>query len=44
MPDLTNVEEIEMTTPFGKPSDRLTLGTLHGRRLAFYRDTAVATS
>ncbi|MBK6713419.1 MAG: S-methyl-5'-thioadenosine phosphorylase [Chloroflexi bacterium] len=35
MPDLTNVEEIEMTTPFGKPSDRLTLGTLHGRRLAF---------
>ncbi len=35
MPDLTHVEEIEIDTPFGKPSDRLTLGTLHGRRLAF---------
>jgi len=35
MPDLTNVEEVDIDTPFGKPSDKLTLGTLHGRRLAF---------
>ena len=35
MPDLTDVEEVEIDTPFGKPSDRLTLGTLYGRRLAF---------
>ncbi len=35
MPDLTNVEEVEISTPFGKPSDKLTLGTLYGRRLAF---------
>lgn len=35
MTDLTNIEEIEINTPFGKPSDAITVGTLHGRRIAF---------
>lgn len=35
MADLTNVEEIDVTTPFGKPSDKITVGILHGRRIAF---------
>lgn len=35
MADLTDVEEINVTTPFGDPSDAITLGTLHGRRVAF---------
>ncbi|MBK8988946.1 MAG: S-methyl-5'-thioadenosine phosphorylase [Chloroflexi bacterium] len=35
MPDLTNVEEVEIDTPFGKPSDKLILGSLYGRRLLF---------
>ncbi|RMG88973.1 MAG: S-methyl-5'-thioadenosine phosphorylase [Chloroflexi bacterium] len=35
MAALTDVEEIEITTPFGKPSDTITVGTLHGRRIAF---------
>ncbi len=32
---LTDVEEIKVDTPFGKPSDSLVLGTLEGRRIAF---------
>ncbi len=32
---LTDVEEITVDTPFGKPSDSLILGTLEGRRIAF---------
>ena len=35
MPDLQDVETRELVTPFGKPSDAITLGTLHGRRVAF---------
>jgi 5'-methylthioadenosine phosphorylase len=35
MADLTALEEIALDTPFGAPSDKITLGTLHGRRLAF---------
>lgn len=35
MAGLTNIEEIEIDTPFGKPSDVITVGTLHGRRIAF---------
>ena len=35
MAELTDVEEKKITTPFGDPSDTLTIGTLHGRRLAF---------
>jgi 5'-methylthioadenosine phosphorylase len=35
MADLTNIEEINLTTPFGKPSDTINVGTLHGRRIAF---------
>ncbi|MBE2220103.1 MAG: S-methyl-5'-thioadenosine phosphorylase [Anaerolineae bacterium] len=33
--DLTNLEEIDVTTPFGKPSDTIIVGTMHGRRIAF---------
>lgn len=35
MAELTNVEEREIDTPFGKPSDKVLIGTLHGRRVAF---------
>ena len=35
MAQLTDVETIEINTPFGRPSDALTIGTLHGRRIAF---------
>lgn len=35
MPGLTQVEMVEFDTPFGKPSDAITLGTLYGRRVAF---------
>jgi 5'-methylthioadenosine phosphorylase len=35
MEALTDVEELDVTTPFGKPSDLITVGTLHGRRVAF---------
>ena len=32
---LTNIEEVDITTPFGKPSDAITIGTLEGQRVAF---------
>jgi 5'-methylthioadenosine phosphorylase len=32
---LTDVEEVEVATPFGKPSDSYRIGTLEGRRVAF---------
>ncbi|MCY3709457.1 MAG: S-methyl-5'-thioadenosine phosphorylase [Caldilineaceae bacterium] len=32
---LSDVEEIELDTPFGKPSDAYITGTLHGQRVAF---------
>ena len=35
MSGLTHIETIETDTPFGKPSDVITVGTLHGRRVAF---------
>ena len=35
MPELTGVEEINVDTPFGPPSDSLIVGTLEGERVAF---------
>lgn len=35
MADLTDREEREVSTPFGPPSDRITIGTLGGERVAF---------
>jgi 5'-methylthioadenosine phosphorylase len=35
MPGLTDTEEIAIQTPFGEPSDKLVLGSLEGRRVAF---------
>src|SRR5262249_8462442 len=35
MPGLTVTEEIEVETPFGKPSDAYRVGTLEGRQVAF---------
>ncbi len=35
MEGLTEVEEVEVKTPFGEPSDLIVMGTLEGRRVAF---------
>jgi 5'-methylthioadenosine phosphorylase len=35
MPELTDVKEVEVETPFGKPSDAFIIGTLEGERVAF---------
>jgi 5'-methylthioadenosine phosphorylase len=35
MPGLTSTREIEVTTPFGNPSDSFVLGELEGRKVAF---------
>jgi 5'-methylthioadenosine phosphorylase len=35
MEALTDVEEIEVSTPFGAPSDKYIVGTLHNQRVAF---------
>ena len=35
MAGLADVEEIEVDTPFGRPSDAIITGALHGRRVAF---------
>jgi 5'-methylthioadenosine phosphorylase len=35
MPELKDVDEIEVKTPFGSPSDKFILGTLEGERVAF---------
>jgi 5'-methylthioadenosine phosphorylase len=35
MPGLTEVEELNLTTPFGDPSDAIVVGTYHGHRIAF---------
>lgn len=35
MPELTDIKEIEVDTPFGKPSDSFFIGTLEGERVAF---------
>src|ERR1043165_3647641 len=36
MPELTNVEEVRVKTPFGDPSDAFVVGTLEGERVAFF--------
>lgn len=35
MAELTDVEMVDVETPFGAPSDSITIGSLHGRRVAF---------
>ncbi|HRE48105.1 MAG TPA: S-methyl-5'-thioadenosine phosphorylase [Aggregatilineales bacterium] len=35
MPELTDLTTITPVTPYGKPSDAITIGTLHGVRVAF---------
>lgn len=35
MPELLDVEEIEVETPFGRPSDAFIIGTLENQRVAF---------
>ncbi len=35
MEDLTDIEERHVDTPFGSPSDAITIGTLGGQRVAF---------
>jgi len=35
MPGLTKAKEVRINTPFGKPSDAYTVGTLEGRKVAF---------
>jgi 5'-methylthioadenosine phosphorylase len=35
MPELTEIKEVEVETPFGKPSDAFIIGTLEGVRVAF---------
>src|SRR5207247_9118345 len=35
MPELTNVEEVKVNTPFGEPSDSFIIGTLENERVAF---------
>ncbi|HEY9284979.1 MAG TPA: S-methyl-5'-thioadenosine phosphorylase [Pyrinomonadaceae bacterium] len=35
MPELTEVEEVSVETPYGEPSDAFVVGTLEGQRVAF---------
>ena len=35
MPELTDVDEVQVETPFGNPSDKFIIGTLEGERVAF---------
>src|SRR5512137_1207708 len=35
MPDLTDTKEHDITTPFGKPSAPVLVGTLEGKKVAF---------
>jgi 5'-methylthioadenosine phosphorylase len=35
MPELSEIEELEVKTPFGQPSDKFILGTIEGERVAF---------
>jgi 5'-methylthioadenosine phosphorylase len=48
MDGLTDVQEVEVETPFGKPSDKYRVGTLEGRRVAFLarhnRDHSISPS
>jgi 5'-methylthioadenosine phosphorylase len=48
MAGLSDVEEIDVETPFGKPSDAYRIGTLEGKRVAFlarhHRDHTISPS
>jgi 5'-methylthioadenosine phosphorylase len=35
MADLADVKQVDVATPYGRPSDAITLGTLQGRQVAF---------
>ncbi len=35
MSELTDIDSVAVATPFGRPSDDIVLGTLHGHRVAF---------
>lgn len=35
MPGLTDIKEVRVATPFGRPSDLVKVGSLHGLRVAF---------
>ena len=35
MPELNDIDEIDIETPFGSPSDKFFIGTLEGERVAF---------
>lgn len=35
MEGLTDITEVDVDTPFGKPSDKIVIGTLEGKRVAF---------
>jgi 5'-methylthioadenosine phosphorylase len=35
MPELTDIKEVNVDTPFGRPSDAFMIGTLEGTRVAF---------
>lgn len=35
MDDLSDISQVSIATPFGPPSDQITVGTLHGKRIAF---------
>ena len=35
MAEMTAVETVDLDTPFGHPSAPITIGELHGRRIAF---------
>ena len=40
---LENVEEIEMDTPYGKPSDKFAIATFEGKKIAFLPRHAKST-
>ncbi len=35
MPEISNIEKVSLSTPFGSPSGDITIGTLRGKRVAF---------
>ncbi|PJF21864.1 MAG: S-methyl-5'-thioadenosine phosphorylase [Phototrophicales bacterium] len=35
MPEITNKETLQISTPYGEPSSEIMVGTLHGKRVAF---------
>ena len=39
MEGLQDVEEVEVSTPYGSPSDAIVVGTFEGVGVAFCRDT-----